>query len=265
MEVSLRLVRSLYSTNLWNEIGVDAQFDSNFEWSCSPLDTATNQYLAPDLGITNSEDVAAIRERLVESDTTVTYIFPIPPTLNCSGRVSAVQYCYIDANLGTTRSIFTLLSLEQDNFKFTLTNFTFVLSTPSVEKCTQVQIGSFTFAQYCCDTLLLDGPILPNQNFAFGITSFRHLLTYTNAANEPFLVEHFRFITGRLPLSIGSSVILNENDRHSDRAVRLLQFVISMYTVVSIHTTVRPTFCNSLTNQLLNLLVRVFAPHCYMN
>ena len=175
--------------------GVAAQY----QWSCSSLDTANNRYLLPDLDIGDDSDVA--RSALISSDTStsVDYIFPVPSALNCSGTVSAIRFCYTGDSIGTEQSVFTLLTLQQNNLDFTITDVIPVRSTPTTEICT---VGFLLFVgtvQYCCDTLsldMMDRFSLPAPNFAFGVLpEDSSLLTYhpSISANSVFLVEHFRF------------------------------------------------------------------------
>ena len=71
------------------------------------------------------------------------YIFPLPFPLNCSGTVSALQYCYIGSNLGTQQSVFTLLFLQQSGSNFTVTKRLPVSSTPTNMICTNRDFGGF--------------------------------------------------------------------------------------------------------------------------
>ena len=206
--------------------------DAEYQWSCSPLGTANNRYILPDLGIRNHDDVANNAANLLPSDTTVVYIFPLPSTLNCNGTVSAMQYCYIDwLNLGTEQLIFTLLILEQNGLTFTINDVAMVTSMQRRRICTRrfdienfFQSGTY---EYCCDTLLLDMHqfALPVQNFAFGIIPVSILGYHPSiTANNRFLVEHYRFSTSVIGTpAVGNMFTLVEANRATDRSLKLLQ------------------------------------------
>ena len=201
---------------------------AQYQWSCSPLDTANNRYLIPDLGIRDDGDVADIRGELDRSDTSLTYFFPIPPTLNCSGTVSAVQFCYLDNIPRFSNIVFTLLTLERNDLDFEVISQTTIRSSPSPGLCTTPFLSIFT---YCCDTVSLGNFDIPAPNFTFGVvlSSALPLLTYEpeNAGNQQFLVEHFRYSSDRFLFIPGSVISLTEEDRFTNQTLRLIQFFIS--------------------------------------
>ena len=205
--------------------GLNAQY----QWSCSPLlDTIGDRYSLPDLGVGDDEAVAfiALFGGLQLSSEGTTHIYPIPSTLNCSGTVTAVEYCYraVNGQLGTQQLVFTLLTLQQSGTTFTITDVIPISSTPTSDICT---------GQYCCDTLSLDmmnSFLLPADNFAFGvqISSSVNLLGYYDGFSPQFVVEQFRYSQADFSApAMGGSITLTENDRESDRTLRLLQFFIS--------------------------------------
>ncbi len=118
--------------------GTNAQL---YQWSCSALNTSTNRNTLPDLRYGDDENVASIRGGLLPSDLD---IYPVPSTLNCSGTVSAVEYCYAglrsDVTYGTNHPVFTLLTLEQNGLTFRITGMISVHSTPTDQKCTDISV-----------------------------------------------------------------------------------------------------------------------------
>ena len=222
----------LHIKSLFFQYYTHAGIDAQYQWSCSPLDTANNRYILPDLGIRDEDDVGDNRFNLFPSNTDVVYIFPLPSTLNCSGTVSAMQYCYGTSvnNLGTEQLIFTLLTLEQNDLIFIINNTVVVRSTPSRDICTRREVV-INF-EYCCDTLSLeiaDLFFLPVSNFAFGVIPVS-ILAYnpTFSVNDPFLVEHYRFPTSVIGTpAVGNMFTLDGANLVTDRSLRLLQFFIS--------------------------------------
>ena len=198
---------------------------AQYQWSCSSLDTANNRYLLPDLDIGDDSDVA----NLIGSITNEDYIFPVPSALNCGGTVSAIWYCYTGNSIGREQSVFTLLTLQQNNLDFTITDVIPVRSTPTTEICTARSVLIVGTVQYCCDTLsldMMDRFSLPAPNFAFGVLPEDSLLAYNSAFLSNFLVEHYRFADSVIGTpTTGNTISLNT--RASDRALRLLQFFIS--------------------------------------
>ena len=173
-------------------LGLSAQY----QWSCSPLlDTIGDRYRLPDLGDGGVEDIAGI----LLFPVVPSFIYPIPSTLNCSGTVTAVQYCYRarDIQLGRELLVFTLLTLQQSGLNFTITDVIPIRSTPMSDICTQSSILFMGTFQYCCDILsldMLDSFLLPAENFAFGvqISSSVNLLGYNGFFPPQFVVEQFR-------------------------------------------------------------------------
>ena len=214
--------------------GLNAQY----QWSCSPLlDTIGDRYRLPDLEYGDDGDVASIARDLFPSESGISYIYPIPSTLSCSGTVTAVEYCYRAGNsqLGTGQLVFTLLTLQQSGLDFTITDVIPISSTPMSDICTQRSFQFVGTFQYCCDILslgMLDSFLLPAENFAFGVitSSSVDLLTYNGGSSPQFLVDHFRYTQADFSAPvIGDSITLTESNRGSDRALRLLQFLISKH------------------------------------
>ena len=243
--------------------GADAQL---YEWSCSPLDADSNRYTLPDLRYEDAANVASIGERLEASDDDNVDVFPVPSTLNCSGTVSAVQYCYagrrIDVVYGRTYPIFTLLTLEQNGLSFEIADVIDVSSVPVEQICMErffLVTGFIGFVRYCCDTLLLgdlmDRFSLPKSSFAFGVmstsTSINQIRYIANSFPE-FQVEQYSTPASTIGTpTVGGTFTLTDDSRRTDMALRLLQFVISKYSVLNFrfvpllsslqHLTQRPT------------------------
>ena len=153
-----------------------------------------------------------------------TYIYPVPLTqVNCSGTVSAVEYCYRGSTgqLGTELLAFTLLTLEQNGLNFTITDRIEIRTTPHSQICT----GGIANIQFCCDTTSLnmaDHFILPASNFAFGIAippSSVSLLGFRSSLQ----VAHYQEAQTVIP-SVGSTFSVSNP---VTQGLRLLQFHMS--------------------------------------
>jgi len=185
------------------------------------------------LGIGDDEAVASMRLTLLTADDLNPVghliVYPVPPTLNCSGVVSTMDYCYavLSIQLNSERLIFTFLILEQDDLSFNVIKRVEVHSTPSEGICTRNDIGLLR-VQYCCDKISLNSFSLPTPNFAFGvITTVNNPLVY-NAANYPTLtVEQYRTTQDSVTIpDVGGTFTLSESNRVTDRALGLIQFSI---------------------------------------
>lgn len=159
------------------------------------------------------------------------YIYPLPLSLNCSGTVSSIGYCYFDdRDLTTSTLIFTLFTLEQDGMDFNISKRIEMFSTPDAQKCTAASDG-----QYCCDTYVLskrDRFHLPTLNFAFGIlTDFVVLLL--GFSNE-YIVQQYNgghYSQGNSGLlQVGN--IINNPSIVPGRGLRLFQFFIGMQIII---------------------------------
>ena len=240
---------------------ISSDVNSQYEWSCSPL-SINNSYTLPDLDFKTVENI----DNVVGVTNDVTDVFPIPPTLNCSGTVSAIDYCYIGREdsliYGMRYLIFTLVTLEQENLTFTITDVIPVHSTPTAQKCIMQ-----TNDLYCCDSLQLNTTHqfnLPVPNFAFGMirsTSQEiRQLRYRNRVNmgrfiPEFLVEQYNFDTTQdldTPQA-GDIFRLNDSSRTLDRGLRIIQFTISKTNTYSQYGKgcLQPIICISLHNHYL--------------
>ena len=83
---------------------------SLFRWKCSPLNETNNKYYLPDLEDWKNE---------LEWEPSVfgrTYIYSVDGNkLNCSGTVTAVEFCYTPSSDSELRKVFTLLVYTQSN------------------------------------------------------------------------------------------------------------------------------------------------------
>ena len=173
-------------------------------------------------------------QHLFTSNESVYIIFRLPPELNCSGTVTAVQFCYIGGALssGRERQIFRLLILQESNSTFTVTNRVLARSTQSEQICMLRVFPTAGLFLYCCDVLKLDLSDyfeLPAPGFAFGVESIYRLLTYNPLQNENdhLKVAQYRFHLETHSSTVGSTFEFNEDDVIKDRALRLLQFYIT--------------------------------------
>jgi hypothetical protein len=189
-----------------------------------------NSYSLPDLDIlSDQQDVFNSRFSLVSTFSNELLIFPLPPTLNCNGTVTAVRHCYnsLGIELGSEKLVFTLLTLEQNNGQnFTIRNMINVTSTPTADIC--IMADMFNLQHYCCDNLQLDTADmfdLPTSNFAFGIlqSGSGDLLTYFGTNSFQYAVEHYR--PGSVDITVGSTISVGS--LRTDRLLTLSKFIIS--------------------------------------
>lgn len=165
-------------------------------------------------------------------------VMPIPLTLNCSGTVTAMEFCYFRIvrdsviQYGTEYQFITLLILVQNSsLTYTIRNRIDIYSTPTPEICTDRQFeGVQDDYRYCCDSMVLnitDRFSLPALNFAFGIISPSELLQlgYLLLHNPEYRVEQY----SNDPVS-GIPVVNNTftlTRPRTQQTLRLLKFVIS--------------------------------------
>ncbi len=208
----------------------------SYEWSCSSLDASNGRYTVPGLGDIGNVSVAiTIGRRLEQEFRSDTSIFPVPSTLNCSGTVSALEFCYnhqnISAEFGTNYHVFTLLILGRTGtFTFNVRHSTIirVYSTPTAQKCldqpTVVQ-GEMLMTRYCCDSMQLDMAdyfSLPATNIAFGITPTEfNQLRYRD---ESLQVVQYNVLSSDIQ---GRNSFTLKSSFRNDTTPRLLQFIIS--------------------------------------
>ena len=203
-------------------------------WICSALDAANDRYYLPDLPFTDSAGVANIRQQLTSSDPGRTFIYPATSsTLNCQGVASAIRFCYSDVtgniNLGTERSVFTLLILEElqsDTTSFRVTETVDVRSTPTDQICTQENTLVVFARHYCCDTFTLLNQ--PTAGFAFAIKDEAGLLRYEllNFNSMQIQVVHYS-VSKSASLSAVDPYTPSEGDRETSQPLKFFQFLIS--------------------------------------
>lgn len=159
------------------------------------------------------------------------YIYSVPSSVNCSGMVSALGYCYRIATLGSEQLILTLLTLEQKGLNFVITNAIRVLNTPTDQICSE----AFDL-QYCCDSYALqevDRFRLPASNFTFAIvpSSSATLLRFNDAVYPQYQVEHYQQNTAGL--ETGDSILVSVGST-SNTALLLFQFMISEFKLLQV-------------------------------
>ena len=144
-----------------------AESISQYEWTCSAYDTASNRYYLPDFG----GEASVHRYMWVGSSSGMSYVYPIGE-IDCTGIVTDVEFCY-NAHVNLINNpvstlIFTLLSLNQNSDIYTVTRLIEIYSTPNSGKCSGTGI-----TRQCCDIATLTSGKqfhLPAQNFSFGIS-----------------------------------------------------------------------------------------------
>ncbi len=134
---------------------------SSYEWRYSPLDTVNNKYYLPDFGGT----ATVLGYTWESSDVGVTYIYDVDEnTLNCSGTVTAVEFCYFRTS--TNKNVFDLLILTpQDSNIIQVTHSIPSRFRYSSDRCNIIK---------CCDTMTLtkqDQFNLPTSNFLIGMVN----------------------------------------------------------------------------------------------
>lgn len=108
----------------------------------------------------------------------VIHIFPASSIRHCTGRVSAIRYCYYSRHM--MQHIFTLLILTQlSKCQFIITNKTDVNSSTSYDQ-TRIKAGGGEYFCYC-GTLLLR---LSTTNLIFGIAETGSLRYYDVNVND---------------------------------------------------------------------------------
>ena len=153
---------------------------------------------------------------------------------DCSGEVSAIEYCYrYDIN-GAGEAVFrwTVLILEDaGSSNFRITNSYTIESRPnsssSVNYCGAANSGT----RKCCDVDQINGFNLPD-NFVFGVTGPSQgnthnatLLGFHESLSQ-YVVSTVLLSSAGLSVSVGSTVPSVPVDQ---RGLRMLWFVISKY------------------------------------
>ena len=156
-------------------------------------------------------NTAAMLSSLIQTTTTVTYFFTIPPESaerNCSGTVAAIQFCYrIHKNLiNSTQDVFLFHSVTRDGFVFTVNSSFTVKTTSHLEsECTQI----LELHYLCCDTTTLSTEnqlSISPESYTFGITivNAHRVISFAFRGTTEFVAEQFAGIIG-VSLQAGSS------------------------------------------------------------
>jgi hypothetical protein len=222
---------------------IDTQ-EGLFQFSCSPLEAVYRRFNLPDIVLIDEElTVLAGANQFPSSNPNLVYIFPVSSeSVNCSGRVSALRYCYreranVEFTFDSELFVFTFLILEQSGSNFTVTNSIVVNSSPNGKICSMSQTVD-TDLQSCCDTIFIseaDKFFIPSSNFAFGITgngSTVDLLRFNEFTPDfsRFLVEHYRPTVEDFSTVAVGNVYVSSGTPFNDSTIRLLQFVIGKAT-----------------------------------
>ena len=152
-----------------------------------------------------------------------TFVYTLPPESalrNCTGTVTAIEYCYLASQLDTSSmEIFELHILTRDGSLFQIERSISIWSTPTSSICHPASL----FDMVCCDTTTLNGGgtfHLPPSNFSFGVTAeFTQLLIFTDSAVE-YNVQHFEV---QLPL-FSSIFAVSVRDSLSFESLLLMRF-----------------------------------------
>ncbi len=221
--------------NLMLSIGIQSQY----QWSCSSLDTSTNTYFIPDIHSEVTGGSAQRRDQGIasqsgdySSSSSDLYLYQIPPALNCQGTVTALEFCYftLNINLGAEVSVLRFYTMEVTGDTARITSTMDLSSELNSQKCTSVTTGS-DVRNYCCETQSLDiGDyfLLPASNFAFGIRPFNPtgvgLLAFRSSSQ--IIAEYFVFDSATtLSLGVGDTLQLPQS-ASTRLALRLVNFVI---------------------------------------
>ena len=123
-------------------------------------------------------------------------ISPEPAQHNCSGTVTAVEFCYRvramdEVRSGETKEVFYFLSLTQDSSnqrRFTVNRRISINSTASNSICAEVGPRN----RVCCENKRLEYQV-PSSTFTFGIVARKdfRLLISTNTTTEYIEQRYF--------------------------------------------------------------------------
>ena len=167
---------------------------TSYEWRCSPLDTDEKKHYLPDFG----GRTVVLGYTWEQSPAGITYIYDVDEsTLNCSGTVTAVEFCYYRTNSSMNhRNVFDLLILtQQDNNTAQITKSIPICFHPSLDKCDSSDSSK------CCDIMTLteqDQFDIAASNFLIGMVNVE-----TPNLAAPFTSLYSRFGTTQYQLSVG--------------------------------------------------------------
>jgi hypothetical protein len=158
------------------------------------------------------------------------FIFSIPPkssNRNCSGNVTALEYCYqTKKGLDKSFDIFALLSLSKNGSQFTVNNRFVIPTTTRGNACTNAP------ERICCSRNSVPSFQLMSSAYWFGIVPLRNEnnrpLAFDNSINK-YRVEQYEVTQfGKFgpPLNETFSPM---DDLHTDQSFMLLRFYIGEY------------------------------------
>ncbi len=149
-------------------------------YQCQPSSEENGQFFTPNIPdrYFNPQNLQsfASSQLLTESEEVI-YIFPVPSESsqrrNCSGNLTAVQYCYGANNSNTNdnfQTVFNLHFLTLQDGRYVVNTSVFVQATPS-RNCSTSGSEGFS-ASYCCEKVSIIGINFPPSSFAFGVENF---------------------------------------------------------------------------------------------
>ncbi len=161
------------------------------------MDTVNNKYYIPDLGGT----ATVLGYTWQQSVPGVTYVYDVDEsTLNCSGTVTAVEFCYVRTSV-SRRNVFDLLILtRQDSNSIRVTKSIPISFHPSSNQCDSSNPPE------CCDTMTL------SDQDQFNIAASNFLIGMVNVVETPNLATPFpglysKFETSSYQLSVGRPTV----------------------------------------------------------
>ena len=170
-------------------------------------------------------------------DRGTTIIFTLPsksPERNCSGTVTALQYCYQARarDIDIPQNIFDFVSLSkvEGSSQFTVIRIFPVTTSPQENECTD---PSGSVQRICCTTTALNSTIqfqVTSLISWFGIIlrrgSGRRPLTFTNS-NTVYRVDQYE-VRPNGDSGPSLNAMLTVNNPRSDRSLLLLRLLIGM-------------------------------------
>ncbi len=171
---------------------------SSYEWRCSPLDKVNNKYYLPDFGGT----ATVLGYTWEPSVVSVTYIYDVDEsTLNCSGTVTAVEFCYArTSSRKNHRNVFDLLILtRQDSNSIRVTKSIPISFHPTSDQCDSSDSSK------CCDIMTLT----EQNQFNISISNFLIGMVNVDTLNlaAPFINLYPRYQTPSYQLSVGRPIV----------------------------------------------------------
>jgi hypothetical protein len=165
------------------------------------------------------------------------FIFSIPPkssNRNCSGNVTALEYCYqTRRGLNESFSIFALLSLSKNGSQFTINNRFVIRTTTGGNVCTNIPTNDPEVVErICCDRNFEPSFQLMSSAHWFGVVPLRNNnnrpLAFNNSINE-YRVEQYQVGHVNRPGPVVNETFSSVNDLRTDQSFILLRFYIGEY------------------------------------